>query len=76
MVAANTTQPVRIVIADDRPIARSGLRWLLKSQVGLIVVGKTGDGSQAVDLVRNRCADILLLALALRAALEASLRSR
>jgi DNA-binding NarL/FixJ family response regulator len=65
MIAPKPTQPVRIVVADDHPIARSGLRWLLESESGLIVVGQAGDGSQAVDLVRDQRADILLLDLAL-----------
>lgn len=65
MVVPSPREPVRIVIADDHPISRSGLRWLLESESGLIVVGKAGDGSQAVDLVRDQRADILLLDLAL-----------
>ena len=65
MAAPDATQPVRIVIADDHPIARSGLRWLLESESGLIVVGKADNRSQAADLVRDQRADVLLLDLAL-----------
>lgn len=58
---ARPTQPVRIVIADNRPISRDGLRRLLETEPGLIIVAETGDGSEAATLVRDRGADILLL---------------
>jgi two-component system nitrate/nitrite response regulator NarL len=59
--ATDTNQRVRIVIADDRPIARDGLRWLIETQSKLSVVGTTGDGSEVVKLVHERRADILLV---------------
>lgn len=54
-------QPIRIVIADDRPISRDGLRWLIETQPGLLIVGETGNNSEASVLVRERQADVLLL---------------
>jgi DNA-binding NarL/FixJ family response regulator len=54
-------QPIRIVIADDRPISRDGLRWLIETQPGLLIVGETGPNSEASVLVRERQADVLLL---------------
>lgn len=61
MAVLDAIQPARIVIADDHPISRDGLRRLLESEPGLIVVGETGDGSEAITLVRDQRADILLL---------------
>jgi two-component system, NarL family, nitrate/nitrite response regulator NarL len=52
---------VRIVIADDYPIFRDGLRRLLETAPGLEIVGETGVGSAAVALVRERTPHILLL---------------
>ena len=53
--------PVRIVIADEYPIFRDGLRRLLETDPGLQIVGEAGVGSTAVALVRELAPDILLL---------------
>jgi two-component system, NarL family, nitrate/nitrite response regulator NarL len=54
-------QLIRIVIADNRPIFRDGLRRLLEAESGLRIVGETSSGPEAVVLVRKVRADILLL---------------
>src|SRR5437879_4552004 len=55
---------VRIVIADDHPIFRDGLRRVLESEPGLEVLGEASDGAEAVKLARQWTRDILLLDLA------------
>ena len=57
--------PVRLVIADDHPIFRDGLRRLLESEPDLKVIGEACDGSEAVKLARQLKPDILLLDLAM-----------
>jgi DNA-binding NarL/FixJ family response regulator len=52
---------VRIVIADQQPIFRDGLRRMLEVDAGLEVVGETSVGPATVRLVRSLSADILLL---------------
>jgi DNA-binding NarL/FixJ family response regulator len=64
-VTADTTTPIRIVIADDHPIFRDGLRKLLESEPGFAVVGEAADGQEAVALVQQLNPDILLLDLAM-----------
>jgi len=58
-------QPVRIVIADDHPIFRDGLRRLLEAEPDLKVIGEACDGIEAVKLARQLKPDILLLDLAM-----------
>src|SRR2546428_13819892 len=59
------SQPIRIVIADDHPIFRDGLRRLLEAEPDLRVIGAASDGAEAVKLTRQLKPDILLLDLAM-----------
>jgi two-component system, NarL family, nitrate/nitrite response regulator NarL len=59
------SQPIRIVIADDHPIFRDGLRRLLEAESDLKVIGEACDGSEAVKMARQLRPDILLLDLAM-----------
>jgi DNA-binding NarL/FixJ family response regulator len=43
--------PVRVVVADDDPLVRSGLRALVRYHADLAFVGEAGDGSEALDIV-------------------------
>ena len=59
------TEPIRILIADDHPIVRDGLRRLLETEPDFQVVGQAADGREAVKLVREVQPDILLLDLSM-----------
>jgi DNA-binding NarL/FixJ family response regulator len=61
----NKKSPIRIVIADDHPIFRDGLRRLLEAESGLKVIGEACDGAEAVKLARNLKPDIMLLDLSM-----------
>jgi DNA-binding NarL/FixJ family response regulator len=45
----NARQPVRILLADDHLVVRRGLRLVLESEPGFVVVGEAGDGVEAVE---------------------------
>jgi two-component system response regulator NreC len=53
----------RILLADDHPIVREGLRSLLEKEPGFSVVGETADGLKVADLVEKTQAEVLVLDL-------------
>lgn len=57
--------PIRLVIADDHPIFRDGLRRLLEAEPDMKVIGEAKDGAEAVRLARQLKPDIMLLDLAM-----------
>lgn len=57
--------PIHLVIADDHPIFRDGLRRLLESEPDLKVIGEARDGAEAVKLARQLKPEIMLLDLAM-----------
>lgn len=56
---------IRIVIADDHAIVRTGLREFFAGQVDLRVTGEAANGSEALELVRQGDLDVLLLDLSM-----------
>jgi len=55
--------PVRLMIADDHPVIRAGLRVLLSSHGDFVVAGEAADGLQAVDIWQETKPDVGLLDL-------------
>lgn len=56
---------IRIVIADDHPVVRIGVRNMLQADRGLDVVGESNDGDEAITQTLELLPDILLLDLAM-----------
>src|SRR3954452_17568796 len=53
--------PVSVLIADDQPLVRAGLRSILETQPGITVAGEAVDGLDAVDLAARRRPDVVLM---------------
>ena len=56
-------QPVRIVLADDHSVLRSGLRLLLDAEPGFEVVAEANNAQDAARYVRGHRPDVLILDL-------------
>jgi two-component system, NarL family, response regulator len=55
--------PVRIFIVDDHPVVVAGLTSMLGTQTGMVVAGSASGGEEALEMLRTRAADLLLLDL-------------
>lgn len=53
--------PIRILLADDHPSLRAGIRMRLEKEKDVIVVGETGSGAEALELVDSLRPHVLLL---------------
>src|SRR5262249_59935004 len=56
---------VRLLLADEQPLLRTGFRTVLGAEHGLTVVGEAGDGVQAVELTRRLLPDVVVFGPAL-----------
>ncbi|MEO3771177.1 response regulator transcription factor [Micromonospora sp. B9E7] len=54
-------RPVRILLADDQPLLRTGFRMVLGAEGDLDVVAEAGDGVEAVELSRRLLPDVVLM---------------
>ncbi|MCD9876512.1 response regulator [Streptomyces guryensis] len=52
---------IRVVVADDQELVRSGFSMILEAQQDIEVVAEAGDGAQAVAAVQRHTPDVLLL---------------
>ena len=59
------TPPISVLIVDDHPVVRRGLRVLLEVAGGIEVAGEAGDGDTALALAAEHTPDVILLDLKL-----------
>jgi DNA-binding NarL/FixJ family response regulator len=60
-----TGEVITVLLVDDHPVVRRGLRALLEVQDGIVVAGEAGDGPTAVSLAASLRPDLVLLDLRL-----------
>ena len=56
---------IRVMLVDDHPVVREGLRGMLEAEPDLTVVAEAGDGAEAVELARAREVDLAVLDIAM-----------
>ncbi len=52
---------VRVIVADDQELVRTGFRVILDSEPDIEVVGEAGDGQQAIEAARRHNPDVVLM---------------
>ncbi len=62
---SSTTKKTSVLIADDHPVVRAGVRSILQTQSDLHVVGEAGDGEEVLGLIAEFNPQLLLLDLSM-----------
>jgi DNA-binding NarL/FixJ family response regulator len=65
VAATDPPPPIRVLIVDDHPAVRRGLRTFLELAGGLTVTGEAADGAAALDLIDRTAPDVILLDMTL-----------
>lgn len=55
--------PLRLMLVDDHPVVRKGLRAMLEAEPGITVAAEAGNGNEALALLRSVEVDVILLDL-------------
>ena len=53
--------PIRVLLVDDQPLVRSGVRMILCPEEGFFIVGECADGAEVVDAVRRLGPDVVVM---------------
>ena len=60
-VAPAPPRQITVVIADDERLLRTGFRVILEAEADILVIGEANDGRGAIDVVRRRRPDVVLM---------------
>jgi two-component system invasion response regulator UvrY len=54
---------IKVIIVDDHPVVREGLKRVITENTGMAVTAEAGDGHEALNVIRNQPCDVVLLDL-------------
>jgi DNA-binding NarL/FixJ family response regulator len=52
---------IQIIIADDHPIFRSGLKQIIEDEEDIEIIGEAGDGEKALEIILEKKPEIAIL---------------
>jgi DNA-binding NarL/FixJ family response regulator len=55
--------PTTVLLVDDHPVVREGLRGMIAAEPDLTVIGEAGSGAEAIALAESLCPDVILMDL-------------
>ncbi|HEY5910377.1 MAG TPA: response regulator transcription factor [Verrucomicrobiae bacterium] len=72
----NLEKPLRIILADDHPIVRAGIRSELEKIAGITIIAEAADGREAFDLVKAHQPEVVFMDISMKGlnGLEATAR--
>jgi two-component system response regulator NreC len=56
---------IRVMVVDDHPVLRQGLRMVLTDQPDFEIIGEASNGKEAVQMARNTIPDVILMDISL-----------
>jgi DNA-binding NarL/FixJ family response regulator len=65
--------PVTILLVDDHPLFRKGLRLLIEEEPDMSAVGEAGDGKEAIEKVRELSPDVVIMDISMKVRLPITL---
>lgn len=60
-MSVTRTRPIRLMLVDDHQVLREGLKFMLRNEADVAVVGEAGDGDEALRSVDSVHPDVMLL---------------
>jgi DNA-binding NarL/FixJ family response regulator len=60
-----SAEPIRVMVVDDHPVWRDGVRTDLEQEGVAVVVGEASDGGEAIEVARSTMPEVILMDLRL-----------
>lgn len=58
---SGTKRKIRVIVADDHPIFRGGLKQIIEEEEGIEIIGEAGDGQKALEMILEKNPDVAIL---------------
>ena len=66
--AGDVRREIRVMVVDEQPTMRLGVRWALEAEEGMLVVGEGEDAEEVLRLVQESRPDVVVMDLVLKSA--------